>query len=107
MAVEDPSAPHGLKLAISDYPFANDGLILWDAIKQWVTDYINIYYTSPNMITSDIELQAWWQEIRTKGHPEKKDEPWWPVLDTNASLIDVLTTIIWVASGQWRNHMGY
>ncbi|CAO2837233.1 unnamed protein product [Amaranthus hypochondriacus] len=99
LAVEDPSAPHGLKLAISDYPFANDGLILWDAIKKWVTDYVNIYYNSQNMVTSDIELQAWWQEIRTKGHPEKKDEPWWPVLDTNASLIEVLTTIIWVASG--------
>ncbi|GMY16387.1 linoleate 13S-lipoxygenase 2-1, chloroplastic-like isoform X5 [Fagus crenata] len=34
MAVEDPNAPHGLKLTIEDYPFANDGLLLWDAIKE-------------------------------------------------------------------------
>ncbi|KAM3734140.1 hypothetical protein ACB098_11G191600 [Castanea mollissima] len=34
MAVEDPTSEHGLRLTIEDYPFANDGLILWDAIKQ-------------------------------------------------------------------------
>ncbi|GKA67964.1 linoleate 13S-lipoxygenase 2-1, chloroplastic-like protein [Tanacetum coccineum] len=34
MAVEDQNEPHGLKLTIEDYPFANDGLLLWDAIKQ-------------------------------------------------------------------------
>ncbi|KAE8037062.1 hypothetical protein FH972_009687 [Carpinus fangiana] len=33
MAVEDPTAPHGLKLIIEDYPFANDGLVLWNTIK--------------------------------------------------------------------------
>lgn len=43
MAVEDPFAPHGLRLTIQDYPFANDGLLLWDTIKLWVTDYVNHY----------------------------------------------------------------
>ena len=28
MAVEDPNAPHGLKLTIEDYPYANDGLMM-------------------------------------------------------------------------------
>ncbi|KAF3614171.1 Linoleate 13S-lipoxygenase 2-1, chloroplastic [Capsicum annuum] len=41
---EDPNAPYGLKLTIEDYPFANDGLILWDTLKQWVTAYVNHYY---------------------------------------------------------------
>ena len=36
MAVEDPSAPHGLRLVIEDYPYAVDGLEIWDAIKSWV-----------------------------------------------------------------------
>ncbi|CAK9146782.1 unnamed protein product [Ilex paraguariensis] len=99
MAVENPTAPHGLKLAIEDYPFANDGLILWDAIKEWVTDYVNHYYPSKTLVQSDQELQEWWTEIRTVGHRDKKDEPWWPVLDTPEDLIGILTTIIWVASG--------
>ncbi|XP_059429355.1 linoleate 13S-lipoxygenase 2-1, chloroplastic-like [Corylus avellana] len=99
MAVEDPSAPHGLKLTIEDYPFANDGLLLWDAIKEWVSDYVNHYYPNPSLIESDQELQQWWTEIRTLGHADKKDEPWWPVLKTPKDLIQIITTIVWVTSG--------
>ena len=56
MAVEDPIAKHGLKLAIEDYPLTNDGLELWDAIKQWVTDYVNHYYPEASKVKSDTEL---------------------------------------------------
>nr|XP_011468805.1 PREDICTED: linoleate 13S-lipoxygenase 2-1, chloroplastic-like [Fragaria vesca subsp. vesca] len=100
MAVEDPTAKqHGLKLTIEDYPFANDGLILWDAIKKWVSDYVNHYYQDASVVECDEELQGWWTEVRTKGHEDKKDEPWWPVLKTQKDLVHVLTTIIWVTSG--------
>ncbi|KAJ9555298.1 hypothetical protein OSB04_009912 [Centaurea solstitialis] len=86
MAEEDPNSPHGLKLAIEDYPYANDGLVLWDAIKGWVTSYVDHYYPKPEHVASDEELQAWWTEIRTRGHEDKKDEPWWPVLETHKTL---------------------
>ncbi|XP_057432688.1 linoleate 13S-lipoxygenase 2-1, chloroplastic-like [Lotus japonicus] len=98
MAIEDPNAPHGLKLTVEDYPFANDGLLLWDAIKQWVTDYVNHYYPSFDVIESDHELQSWWTEIRTVGHGDKYEEPWWPNLKTPKDLIDIVTTVAWVAS---------
>ncbi|XP_058761884.1 linoleate 13S-lipoxygenase 2-1, chloroplastic-like isoform X1 [Vicia villosa] len=100
LAEKDPNAPHGLKLAIEDYPYANDGLVLWDAIKSWVTDYVNHYYnTDTRNVESDKELQAWWNEIRNVGHGDKKDEPWWPNLKTNEDLIGILTTIVWITSG--------
>ncbi|XP_077215207.1 linoleate 13S-lipoxygenase 2-1, chloroplastic-like [Tasmannia lanceolata] len=99
MAVEDPTAAEGLKLTIEDYPYAKDGLLIWSALKQWITDYVTHYYPDPNGVSSDSELQSWWTEIRTKGHEDKKDEPWWPVLKTTDDLIQILTTIIWVASG--------
>ncbi|KAK9170108.1 hypothetical protein Syun_002248 [Stephania yunnanensis] len=95
---EDPNAEHGLKLAIQDYPFANDGLILWDAIREWVSDYVNHYYPHTSTIEDDKELQAWWTKVRTVGHGDKKDEPWWPVLNTHENLIQTLSTIIWVNS---------
>ncbi|KAF3331118.1 putative lipoxygenase 8 [Carex littledalei] len=98
MAVEDPAAEHGVKLVIDDYPFANDGLLIWSAIKKWVQEYILHYYPDSTQIKNDTELQAWWYEVRTRGHADKKDEPWWPTLNTHASLIQTLTTIIWVAS---------
>lgn len=98
MAVEDPNAPHGLKLTIEDYPFANDGLLIWDALKQWITEYVNHYYPNPSVIESDKELQAWWTEIRTVGHGDKSEEPWWPNLKTKKDLVDIITTTAWVAS---------
>ncbi|KAF5194563.1 Lipoxygenase 2 protein [Thalictrum thalictroides] len=98
MAVEDPTAPHGLKLTIQDYPFANDGLLVWDAIKSWISDYVSHYYSKASLIETDSELQAWWTEIRTKGHEDKKNESWWPKLKDQDDLIQILTTIVWVAS---------
>ncbi|XP_071712338.1 lipoxygenase 2, chloroplastic-like [Rutidosis leptorrhynchoides] len=102
MAVEDPTATHGLKLTIEDYPFANDGLLVFDAIKQWVTSYVNHYYPQGDpveTVESDKELQAWWDEIYTDGHGDKKDEPWWPKLKTQDDLIGIVSTIMWVTSG--------
>ncbi|XVE85266.1 hypothetical protein DITRI_Ditri17bG0078400 [Diplodiscus trichospermus] len=100
MAVEDPSVPGGLKLVIEDYPYAADGLLIWSAIKEWVESYVAHFYTEPDSVTSDIELQAWWNEIKNRGHYDKRNEPWWPKLATKEDLSGILTTMIWIASAQ-------
>ncbi|GAB4829334.1 hypothetical protein Ancab_019003 [Ancistrocladus abbreviatus] len=100
MAVEDPSAPHGVKLVIEDYPYAADGLLIWSAINEWVKSYVGHFYSESNAVKLDVELQEWWKEIKNKGHPEKKNETWWPKLNTKEDLTSILTTMIWVASGQ-------
>uniref|UniRef100_A0A8R7V1F4 Lipoxygenase domain-containing protein n=1 Tax=Triticum urartu TaxID=4572 RepID=A0A8R7V1F4_TRIUA len=87
-----------LKLAIEDYPYANDGLLVWDAIKEWASDYVEHYYPCTADIVDDEELQGWWTEVRTKGHEDKKDGPWWPQLDSHESLVQVQATIMWVTS---------
>ncbi|KAK1600905.1 hypothetical protein QYE76_018655 [Lolium multiflorum] len=88
-----------LELTIKDYPYASDGLLIWNSIKQWASDYVNVYYNSDEDVTSDDELQAWWEEVRTKGHADKKDEPWWPVCDSKSNLVEILSVIMWVTSG--------
>ncbi|XP_027107693.1 probable linoleate 9S-lipoxygenase 5 [Coffea arabica] len=98
IAVEDSSAPHGLRLLIPDYPFAVDGLEIWFAIKTWVEEYCNLYYKTDESIQKDSELQAWWKELREEGHGDLKDKPWWPKMQTREELIESCTTIIWVAS---------
>ncbi|PON69728.1 Lipoxygenase [Parasponia andersonii] len=97
LAVEDKSSKHGLRLTIEDYPYANDGLLIWDSIKQWVSDYVNHYYSNSSEVERDEELQAWWTEIKTKGHPDKEEG--WPDLKTREDLIDIVTNIAWTASG--------
>ncbi|KAM7279400.1 hypothetical protein ACFE04_006534 [Oxalis oulophora] len=98
IAVEDPEAPHGLRLMIKDYPFAVDGLEIWFAINMWVEEYCSLYYDTDEEIQKDDELQSWWKEIREQGHGDKKHEPWWPNMQTKKDLIESCTIIIWIAS---------
>ncbi|KAI5078529.1 hypothetical protein GOP47_0006200 [Adiantum capillus-veneris] len=98
MAEEDPESPGGLRLLIEDYPYAADGLLIWDAIKTWVDEYVSLYYSNPQDLAGDNEIHEWWREIRECGHVDKKDEDWWPELRTKKDLIGILSTIIWITS---------
>ena len=98
MAVRDPSAKHGLRLTIEDYPYAVDGLDLWAAIRKWVEDYVNIYYRDDEDVVNDEELQSWWLEVRTVGHGDHANATWWPTMTSVETLVDVGSTIIWLAS---------
>uniref|UniRef100_A0A1J3DSB0 Lipoxygenase n=1 Tax=Noccaea caerulescens TaxID=107243 RepID=A0A1J3DSB0_NOCCA len=100
MAVPDPTQPHGLKLLVEDYPYANDGLLLWSAIQTWVQTYVERYYPNANLIRTDTELQAWYSESINVGHADHRDAEWWPELSTVDDLVSVLTTIVWLASAQ-------
>uniref|UniRef100_A0A804JKV1 Lipoxygenase n=1 Tax=Musa acuminata subsp. malaccensis TaxID=214687 RepID=A0A804JKV1_MUSAM len=48
----------GLRLLIKDYPYAVDGLAIWNAIQTWVTEYCSIYYPSDEAVKADTELRA-------------------------------------------------
>ncbi|KAG5063369.1 hypothetical protein JHK85_004552 [Glycine max] len=98
VAVKDPSAPHGVRLLIEDYPYASDGLEIWDAIKSWVEEYVSFYYKSAEELQKDPELQAWWKELVEVGHGDLKDKPWWQKILTREELVEASTTLIWIAS---------
>lgn len=98
MAVRDPTTKSGVKLVIADYPYAADGLEIWTAMKEYMTDHVKIFYASDQVVQNDVELQTWWTEVRTVGHGDKKDAPGWPTLNSVESLAYTLTTIAWVAS---------
>ncbi|KAL5727935.1 hypothetical protein ACHQM5_001074 [Ranunculus cassubicifolius] len=98
IAVPDSNQPCGVRLMIEDYPYAVDGLQIWSAIENWVQDYCSYYYPTDDLVQSDTELQAWWKEIRTEGHGDKKNESWWPKMRTRDELKHSCTIIIWIAS---------
>ena len=100
MAEADPTQPHGLRLTIKDYPYANDGLLIWDALKSWISRYVTAHYSTDSDIPTDEELQAWYAEAVQVGHADVSKAQWWPKLETRNDLIGVLTTIIWLASAQ-------
>ncbi|GJW20543.1 linoleate 13S-lipoxygenase 3-1, chloroplastic-like protein [Tanacetum coccineum] len=64
MAVPDSSQRHGIKLLIKDYPYASDGLLIWEAIQNWVQTYVTRYYPDLSLVCNDRELQAWYAETK-------------------------------------------
>ena len=80
------------------YPYRDDGMLLWEAIKEFVADYLQLYYRQTQDITEDYELQAWSAELvsseggRVRGMPAK--------IATVDELIEIVTTIIFICGPQ-------
>lgn len=104
MAMPDSTYPNGLKLIIEDYPYAQDGLLIWSAIENLVSKYVNYFYPESNLVKNDAELQAWYSESIKTGHADLGNATWWPKLSTPKDLIYILATIIWKVSGQHAVH---
>jgi hypothetical protein len=79
-------------LLLKDYPYADDGKLVWEALVDWVGTYLKMY----EVTHEDTQVQTWWEEIKTKGHPDIKKG--WPELNSTAALTQILATIMWTAS---------
>ena len=44
---------------IPNYYYRDDGLKLWHAISDYVSDIINIFYERDEDVENDVELQEW------------------------------------------------
>lgn len=40
---EDTDA--GIKVILDDYPYAEDGLLIWNALETYFTEYLHLYYS--------------------------------------------------------------
>ena len=87
---------------LPDYPYRDDGLLLWDAIKTWVSGYLSIYYPSDQDIITDPELQQWAKELVSEqgGRLKNFGEDPSGAIQTRDYLIDAVSTVIFTASVQ-------
>jgi len=82
------------------YPYRDDALLVWDAIRDWVSDYLSLYYPTDAAVQSDAALQAWAAEAiaydggRVTGFGQAGG------IQTRAYLVDAITLIIFTASAQ-------
>ncbi|MEJ6482543.1 lipoxygenase family protein [Nostoc punctiforme UO1] len=82
------------------YPYRDDALLVWNAIHQWVSDYLNLYYTTDEDIQKDRALQAWAAEIPAYDGGRIPDFGEDGGIKTLNYLIDATTLIIFTASAQ-------
>ena len=78
---------------IPHYPYRDDGMLVWNAIHTFVSDYLNYFYPTSSLIDDDTELQAWALELsdqtnggKVNGMPSR--------IDTVNQLIEIVTTVI-------------
>jgi arachidonate 15-lipoxygenase len=86
---------------LGDFPYRDDGLLVWNILFDYVSKYIGIYYKSNRDIREDFELQNWLQALR-----KPVSEGGFGIVSLPASLtnrdqlINILTQMIFTAGPQ-------
>lgn len=93
-----------------DYPYRDDGKLVWRAISDWVTGYVNHVYKDDQQVAADAELQAMVRQVgqykqldasgRLCGGGLRGVGEGGARVVTRAYLAKMLTQIIWNGSGQ-------
>ena len=94
--VDDPKLLPG-------YYYRDDGLKVWNAIEQFVSDIINEFYTSDDDVRNDTELQSWADDLHNNAFPQdyNKDGNGVPSkIDNMAQLVELCTLIMFTGSAQ-------
>ena len=81
--------------ALTDFPYRDDALLVWEAIHAWVRAYVGLYYADDADVTGDSEFAAWATCLAT----EAKLTGFGPIT-TRASLVDACVMILFTASAQ-------
>ena len=89
---------------LPNYPYRDDGLLIWNAIFEWVSSYLKLFYADDTSVQNDAGIQSWIQDLtdpnggQMTGIGEKiNDED--PVrIQTLTYLIEAVTLIIFTAS---------
>ncbi|GAA3919563.1 lipoxygenase family protein [Litoribacillus peritrichatus] len=87
------------------YPYRDDAMDVWNAIKSWAEDYVDIYYVDDKQVADDEALQAWLIDLtsedggRINGLGEKDSDGTLGIY-TKSYLVDVLTMVIFTSSAQ-------
>ncbi len=87
---------------LPEYPYRDDGLLIWNAIHQWVSAYLGSYYITGQQLLADQALQNWAKELISQqgGRLQNFGEDASGTIKTLDYLIDAVSTIIFTASAQ-------
>jgi arachidonate 15-lipoxygenase len=77
------------------YPYRDDGMLIWDALHQFVTGYLASFYADSQALLADGELQGWAQELAADRADGGASIPGMPgAIDNLEKLAEIITTII-------------
>ncbi len=86
---------------LPNFPYRDDWLPIWEALRDYVTQYVRIYYKTSIDVHQDVELQNWLQALRTPISDGGLGVVFLPERLTNRNqLVDLLAQIIFTAGPQ-------
>ncbi len=99
-ALPDELARRGMddKERLPVYPYRDDAMLLWQAIYDYVSEYLQYFYDDNQKIQGDTELQAWAAELtdrdrgRIQGMPSR--------IETVTQLINIVTNLLFISGPQ-------
>ncbi|XP_026065946.1 arachidonate 5-lipoxygenase isoform X1 [Carassius auratus] len=86
---------------LPNYYYRDDGMMVWEAVRSFVSDVVRIYYSSDESVQEDGEIQAFVQDVCFSGMkncPQNGEFP--EFLKTREQLVEYLTVVIFTASAQ-------
>jgi arachidonate 15-lipoxygenase len=97
------------------YPYRDDGLLLWTAVRRWASEFVAGYYGSDADVREDHELQAWAAEVASPEGGAIRDFGATPgEIADRVDLAEILTMVIWTAGPQHavvnfaqKDHLAY
>ncbi|HBL61826.1 MAG TPA: AraC family transcriptional regulator [Cyanobacteria bacterium UBA8803] len=85
---------------LPDYPYRDDAYLLWEAIHQFATDYLSLYYKAASDVFNDYELQRWAKDVTAWDGGRVKGLTADGKLDTLEELVNIVTQIIFTCGPQ-------
>ncbi|XP_057593477.1 polyunsaturated fatty acid 5-lipoxygenase isoform X1 [Hippopotamus amphibius kiboko] len=82
------------------YFYRDDGLLVWEAIKTFTAEVVDIYYKSDQVVEEDQELQDFVNDVYVYGMRGKKASGFPKSIKTKERLSEYLTVVIFTASAQ-------
>ncbi len=84
------------------YPYRDDGLLIWNALENWVSDYLRIYYSTDTSVAEDKDLQTWASTLVSLqgGRLQNFGDHGQGKIQTVDYLIKAVSTLIFIASAQ-------
>jgi arachidonate 15-lipoxygenase len=83
------------------YPYRDDGLLVWTAIRRWTDEFVDAYYRSDAEVRDDHELQAWAAEVASPDGGAIRDfGAGAGTIADRTDLAEILTMVIWTAGPQ-------
>jgi arachidonate 15-lipoxygenase len=81
---------------LPDYPYRDDALLVWQAIHDWVREYVHVYYADDAAVATDSELAAWSADLAGTGRIRNFPA----AIMTRSQLTDICTMVLFTASAQ-------